>query len=178
MQRYWTLYMFVGELALFIFILKSKAFFTCAADSVTLESILTATGIWPICIRAQGIGPTVIVGQAGTFIYILKRKKKPFLAHNSFFAAKICRLSGSCWKKGIESTRDNLTSTHSAVSLVTSYTAADVETLRVGAQGVGVALVKCVTVAFINVWIYVLQRCKWRWQWPWTMKRWLNLCRG
>ena len=101
----------------------------------------------------------------GWYIHLyLWKKKKTFLAHNSFFAAKICRLNGSCWKKGIESTRDNLTSTHCAVSLVTSYTAADVETLRVGAQGVGVALVKCVTVAFINVWIYVLQRCKWKWQ--------------
>ena len=110
--------------------------------------------------------------------FISLKKKKPFLAHNSFVAAKICRLNGSCWKKGIESTRDNLTSTHCAVSLVTSYTAADVETLRVGAQGVGVALVKYVTAAFINVWIYVLQRCKWKWQWRWTMKRWLNLSTG
>ena len=51
-----------------------KAFFTWAVDSVTLESILTATGIWAICIRAQGIRPTVIVSQAGTFIYIYEKK--------------------------------------------------------------------------------------------------------
>ena len=175
MQRHWTC-IFVEKL--FISIFKSMSFFTCAVDSVTLESILTATGIWPICIRAQGIGPTVIVCQAGTFIYIFKRKKKPFLAHNSFFAANIRRLNCLRWKKGIERTRENLTSTHFAVSPVTSYTAADVKTLRVGAQGIGVALVKCVTVAFINVLIYVLQRCKWRRQWRWTMKRWINLCTG
>ena len=49
--------------------------------------------------------------------------------------------------------RDDLTSAKPAVSLVTSETAADVETFSVGAQGVVVALVKYVILAFINVWM-------------------------
>ena len=48
---------------------------------------------------------------------------------------------------------DDLTGAKPAITLVTSETAADVETFSVGAQGVVVALVKCVILAFINVWI-------------------------
>lgn len=46
-----------------------------------------------------------------------------------------------------------LTSTKSAVSFVTSETAADVEALSVGAQGAGVATVCVITKTLINVWI-------------------------
>ena len=48
---------------------------------------------------------------------------------------------------------EDLTNADSSVSFKSSKAAADVETLNVGAQSVGVAFVLLIILAFINVWI-------------------------